>query len=121
MTKASGMTGKFSTIPARTSAKLPEEYLERRVSETRLGEHFVVEAEALIVDPDLSCWLNPDAIIHSGTTSLLSSSAPSLLVTREERGYVVSLQSIKGHQWKVTPKPDTVNGTEWIPIVELKY
>ncbi|MDR3636056.1 MAG: hypothetical protein P4L84_19795 [Isosphaeraceae bacterium] len=121
MTKASGMTGKFSTIPARTSAKLPEEYLERRVCETRPGEHFVVEAEALIVDPEMNCWLNPDAIIHTGTTSLLNSSAPSLLVTREAQGYVVSLQSIKGHHWRAKPKPESVNGTDWIPVAELKY
>jgi hypothetical protein len=112
MTKASGMTGKFSTIPARTSAKLPEEYLERRVSETRVGEHFVVEAEALIVDSDLDCWLNPDAVIHTGTTTLINSSAPSLLVTREPHGYVVSLQSIRGHHWRAMPKPEAVNGTE---------
>ena len=27
----------------------------------------------------------------------------------------------KGRQWRPGPKPEPINGVEWIPVVELKY
>ena len=57
----SGTTGMYA-IPTQTSAKFPEEYLERTISQIKVGEHVVVEASALAVDTDSNCWLRPDSV-----------------------------------------------------------
>ena len=41
----SGLTGMYA-IPTETSAKFPEEYLERTISQIKYGEHVVVAASA---------------------------------------------------------------------------
>jgi hypothetical protein len=114
-----GGTGMYA-IPSQTSAKFPEEYLERTLAEIRIGEHVVVQASALVVDNDLDCWLRPDIIVGSDAVAL-SSSDPCVTVIREERGYVVSLHSSRGHRWRRGHKPEPLNGREWIHVVELKY
>jgi hypothetical protein len=115
----SGMTGMYA-IPTQTSAKFPEQYLERTISQIQVGEHVVVEASALVVDGDLNCWLKPDICIGSDAVAL-SSSVPCVAVTRDARGFVVSLHPSRGRRWKPGPKPDPINGVEWIPVIELKY
>jgi len=107
-------------IPAQTSAKFPQEYLERILSQIEVGEHVVVDASALAVDTDLNCWLRPDVVIGSDSVAL-SSSTPCVAVHREERGYIVSLHSSKGRRCRPGPKPEPVGGIEWIPVVEVKY
>lgn len=117
-------TGVFRNpmAPAATMAaeKLPVEFLERTVVEMHIGEHVVVDASAMAVDPELNCWLNPDAIFEMGTT-MVNTTAPCIGVAREPRGFVVSLHGTKGHRWRVGPRPETINGREWIRVVELKY
>jgi hypothetical protein len=115
----SGLTGMYA-IPTQTSATFPKEYLERTISEIALGEHVVVDASALAVDVDLNCWLKPDICIGSDSVAL-SSSVPSVAVTRDARGLVVSLHPSRGRRWKAGPKPGPINGVEWLPVVELKY
>ena len=115
----SGITGMYA-IPTQTSAKFPEEYLERTISQIKVGEHVVVEASALAVDGDLNCWLKPDICIGSDSVAL-SSSIPCVAVTRDPRGFIVSLHPSRGRRWKPGPKPEPINGIEWIPVVELKY
>lgn len=115
----SGLTGMYA-IPTQTSAKFPKEYLERTISEIELGEHVVVEAGALAVDSDLNCWLKPDISIGSDSVAL-SSHIPCVAVTRDARGFAVSLHPSRGRRWKAGPKPEPINGVEWIPVVELKY
>ena len=112
-------TGMYA-IPTQTSAKFPEAYLERTLVEIQVGEHVVVEASALAVDTDLNGWLRPDVIVGSDSVGL-SSAIPCVNVSREERGYVVGLQPSKGRRWKAGPKPDPIDGIEWIPVVEVKY
>jgi hypothetical protein len=107
-------------IPTQTSAKFPEEYLERTKSQIAVGEHVVVEAGALAVDSELNCWLKPDNCIGSDSVAL-SSAVPCVAVTRAVRGFVVSLHPSRGRRWKPGPKPEPINGVEWIPVVELKY
>jgi hypothetical protein len=114
-----GATGMYA-IPAQTSAKFPEEFLERILSQICVGEHVIVDASALAVDNDLNCWLKPDVVISSETVAL-SSTNPCVSVHREERGYVVSLQTSKGRRWRPGPKPEPVGGVEWIPVVEVRY
>jgi hypothetical protein len=115
----SGVTGMYA-IPTQTSVKFPEEYLERTISQIKDGEHVVVDASALAVDYDLNCWLKPDICIGSDSVAL-SSSVPCVAVTRDARGFVVSLHPSRGRRWKPGPKPEPINGVEWIPVVELKY
>jgi hypothetical protein len=115
----SGMTGMYA-IPTQTSAKFPEEYLERTVGQIRIGEHVVVEASALAVDHELNCWLKPDVCIGSDAVAL-SSAVPCVAVTRDERGFVVSLHPSRGRRWRPGPKPEPIDGAEWIRVVELKY
>ncbi len=114
-----GMTGMYA-IPTQTSAKFPVEYLERTLSEIKVGEHVVVETSALVVDQELNCWLKPDVVVGSDATAL-SSATPCVAVSRDERGYVVSLQPSRGRRWRSGPKPEPINGIGWIPVVELKY
>jgi hypothetical protein len=115
----SGSTGMYA-IPTQTSAKFPEEYLERTLSQVKVGEHVIVEASALVVDTDLNSWLKPDVCIGSDSVAL-SSSVSCVAVTRELRGFVVSLHPCRGRRWKPGPKPEPINGLDWIPVVELKY
>jgi hypothetical protein len=114
-----GGTGMYA-IPPQTSAKFPEEYLERTLAEIRLGESVVVDAAALAVDTELNCWLKPDVVIGSDSVAL-SSSVPCIGVHRNERGYIVSLQASKGRRWRPGPKPQPIEGLEWIPVVEVRY
>ncbi len=115
----SGMTGMYA-IPTQSSAKFPKEYLERTISDIEPGEHVVVEAGALVVDSDLNCWLKPDICVSSDSVAL-SSAIPCVAVTREARGFVVSLHPSRGRRWKPGPKPEPINGAEWIPVLEVKY
>jgi hypothetical protein len=107
-------------IPPQTSAKFPEEFLERTLAEIHLGESVVVDASALAVDTELNCWLKPDVVIGSDAVAL-SSSAPCVTVLRDERGYVVSLHASKGRRWRPQPRPEPIGGVDWIPVVELRY
>lgn len=120
MATASGVTGKFSTLTGRTSDKLPEEFIERRIHETRVHEHFVIDTSAMVVDHEGYCWLNPNAYIQSNTSVVLSSTSPLVLVKHEDRGYVINLQSTKGHRWKPGPRPEAVDGRDWIRVVEVR-
>jgi hypothetical protein len=107
-------------IPPQTSAKFPEEFLERTLAEIHPGESVVVDAAALAVDTELNCWLKPDVVIGSDSVGL-SSSVPCVTVMRDERGYVVALQGSKGRRWRPGPKPEPIGALEWIPVVELRY
>jgi hypothetical protein len=107
-------------IPTQSSAKFPEEYLERTISQIKVGEHVVVEASALAVDLDLDCWLKPDVCIGSDSVAL-SSHVPCVAVTRNQDGFVVGLHPSKGRRWKPGPKPEPINGVEWIRVAEVKY
>ena len=114
-----GTTGMYA-IPPQTSSKFPEEFLERTLSEMRVGEHAVVEATAVEVDTELNCWLKPDVV--SGTDAVaLNSATPCVSVLRDECGYVVSLQASKGRRWRPGPKPEPINGVGWIPVIEVRY
>jgi hypothetical protein len=115
----SGLTGMYA-LPTQTSAKFPKEYLERTISEIALGEHVVVETSALAVDTELNCWLKPDICIAADSAAL-SSHLPCVAVTRDPRGLVVSLHPSRGRRWKPGPKPEPINGVDWLPVVELKY
>jgi hypothetical protein len=114
-----GGTGMYA-LPTQTSAKFPLEYLERTLSQIEVGEHVVVDAAALAVDMELNCWLKPDVVVGSDAVAL-STANPCVAVIREERGYVVSLQSSKGRRWRPVPRPAPINGIEWIPVVEVRY
>jgi hypothetical protein len=114
-----GGTGMYA-IPPQTSAKFPREYLERTLSEIEIGENVVVDASALAVDTEMNCWLKPDVVIGSDSVAL-SSTSPCITVIRDQRGYLVSLQSSKGRRWRPGPKPDPIDGVEWIPVVEVRY
>jgi hypothetical protein len=114
-----GGTGMYA-LPQQASARFPREYLERTLSEIDVGEHVVVDAAALAVDLELNCWLKPDVVIASDAVAL-SSSTPCISVLREERGYVVSLQSSKGRRWRPGPKPAPIAGVEWMPVVEVRH
>jgi hypothetical protein len=114
-----GGTGMYA-IPTQTSAKFPLEYLERTIAQIEVGEHVVVEASALAVDPELNCWLKPDVVVGSDAVAL-STATPCVGVLREERGYVVSLQPSKGRRWRQVPRPGPIDGVEWIPVVEVRY
>jgi hypothetical protein len=114
-----GGTGMYA-LPAQTSTKFPAEFLERTLSEIKVGEHVVVDASALVVDTELNCWLKPDVVIGPDTVAL-SSAAPCVAVLRDERGYVVSLHSSKGRRWRPGPKPEPINGVAWIPVVEVRF
>ena len=116
---STAMTGMYA-IPTQISAKFPVEYLERTLSEIKIGEHVVVETTALVVDHELSCWLKPDVVVGSDSVAL-NSSSPCIAVHREDRGYIVSLQPSRGRRWRSGPKPEPINGVEWIPVMELKY
>jgi hypothetical protein len=126
MTRTGG-TGMYRTagtgmyaIPQQSSAKFPEEFLQRTLSEIKVGEHVVVDATALAVDTELNCWLRPDVVIGPDTVAL-SSASPCVTVIRDPRGYVVSLHTSKGRRWQAGPKPGPVDGVEWIPVVEVRY
>jgi hypothetical protein len=114
-----GGTGMYA-IPPQTSAKSPEEFLERTLAEIRPGETVVVDAAALAVDTELNCWLKPDVIIGSDSVGL-SSSVLCISVLRDERGYIVALHGCKGRRWRPGPKPEPIGGIAWIPVVELRY
>jgi hypothetical protein len=114
-----GGTGMYA-IPPQISAKFPEEFLERTLAEIRVGETVVVDASALFVDTELNCWLKPDVVIGSDSVAL-SSAVPCVSVMRDARGYVVSLQGSKGRRWRPGPKPEPIQGVEWIPVVEVRY
>jgi hypothetical protein len=114
-----GGTGMYA-IPPQASAKFPEEYLERTLAEIKVGEHVVVDASAVAVDTELNCWLKPDVVIGSDAFAL-SSAIPCVSVLRDERGYVVSLQSSKGRRWRPGLKPEPIDGVPWIPVVEVRY
>jgi hypothetical protein len=114
-----GGTGMYA-IPTQTSAKFPADYLERMLVDIQVGEHAVVEASALAVDTELNCWLKPDVVVGSDAVAL-SSSTPCVQVSRDERGYVVSLHTSKGRRWKPGPRPQPINGIEWLRVVEIRY
>jgi hypothetical protein len=114
-----GGTGMYA-MPPQTSAKFPEEFLERTLAEIRVGESVVVDAAALAVDTELNCWLKPDVIIGSDSVGL-SSAVPCITVMRDERGYIVALHGSKGRRWRPGPKPEPIGGVEWIPVIELRY
>jgi hypothetical protein len=89
----SGVTGRYA-IPPQTSARCPQEYLERTISEIKEGEH-VVEASALAVDVELNWWLRPDICIGSDSVAL-SSSLPCVTVTRDALGFAVASTRVEG-------------------------
>jgi hypothetical protein len=114
-----GGTGMYA-LPPQTSAKFPEEFLERTLAEIKVGESVVVEASAVVVDTELNCWLKPDVVIGSDSVAL-SSAVPCVSVLRDERGYVISLHASKGRRWRPGPKPEPIQGLDWIPVVEIRY
>ena len=73
-----GGTGMFA-LPPQTSAKFPEEFLERTLAEIKIGENVVVDASAVAVDTELNCWLKPNVVLGSDAVALNSNIPCALL------------------------------------------
>jgi hypothetical protein len=102
-------------------ARISEDYLESsiRLVDFPLGRKRTVSVEALRVDAENRCWLDP--LAESGRLNGLEMQfEPRVVVKRSEAGFTIDLRFTFDHKWKrsVLP-PRLAEDFAFIPVVEV--
>lgn len=95
-------------------AKMPGGIVRLWAKNLPLGKKFPFEHGAIVIDQDLHAWVNPHAL------PAMNSDGAKLLLERTEDGFRLDLTKFNlNHSLPSAEKPEAVNGTDWIPVVEI--
>ena len=94
------------------NAQLPARYLQFTIDDLQPGQSAWVFPEAMVVDLDLRCWLQPWYPIQEGPDSLAN-----MKVSRLQRTFAVDLTTCGSPTWL----PEDVDIEDLVYVTELTY